>query len=377
MALISGCADEKEKEAPGSADKGTMAGLSDNAVFLRVNGQSFTKHDYLVAASLFDKMHRMRSGDPLTGPNPKAERAKELRSEYTVSEIKRRALMAQFAKENKVEASEKNIQEAQSRFLKVVGRSKKKIDDVVVEYGKEDGALLVEYLKGDAVDLTLREHFDTEKRLHITDADVMVVSNRIQQSAVAAAESNKFEKALLNTAIVAIKNGLPFAEAAKKYSLLPEEGTEWESFDREDLSELRELRDWVKTAKVGDVSGVLELEDGFSVVKLLAYEKEDDDDGQGKALVLNVSDGKEEVETDDDMPEETWTMVRICRKAWEPFEPMTREEIVNSLFKVRSREVQKKIGDAIMAKAQIEWPHGTNLFSIVVGRGKPGAANAK
>ena len=40
--FILGCS-EKGKEASKTNDKGTMAGLSENAVFLRVNGQSFTK----------------------------------------------------------------------------------------------------------------------------------------------------------------------------------------------------------------------------------------------------------------------------------------------------------------------------------------------
>ena len=197
-----------------------------------------------------------------------------------------------------------------------------------------------------------------------------MVSNRIQQSIAIAAESNKVEKALLNTAILAIKNGMPFADAARKYSLLPDEGTEWEDFDSDDLADIKELGQWVKTAKVGDISGVLELDDGFSVVKLIAYEKEGDD--EPKSPVWLADQQKEEA--DDDPPEETWTMVRICRKAWDPFEPMTRKEIFDALTKARNREIQKKIGDAIMSKAVIEWPQGTNLFNVAVGKKKPAPA---
>ena len=118
---------------------------------------------------------------------------------------------------------------------------------------------------------------------------------------------------------------------------------------------------------------MLELDDGFSVVKLIAYEKEGDD--EPKSPVWLADQQKEE--DDDDPPEETWTMVRICRKAWDPFEPMTRKEIFDALTKARNREIQKKIGDAIMSKAVIEWPHGTNLFNVVVGKKKPAPAPAK
>ena len=129
----------------------------------------------------------------------------------------------------------------------------------------------------------------------------------------------------------------------------------------------------MKTAKVGDISGVLELDDGFSVVKLIAYEKEGDD--EPKSPVWLADQQKEEA--DDDPPEETWTMVRIYRKAWDPFEPMTRKEIFDALTKARNREIQKKIGDAIMSKAVIEWPQGTNLFNVAVGKKKPAPAPVK
>ncbi len=351
LALFSGCSDARKPQAAAKAAEPKMADLAEDDVILRVNGAEFKKHDFTVASALFDKMSRMRGKDPLTGPNAKAERSKLLYRPYVLGDIKRRALMGQFARENKIVASEKNVKAAEDLFLKTVDRKKSTIDEVATEIGGEEGALLKTYLQQDAVDLTLREKFDTEHRLDITDADVMVVSNRIEKSRQTAAASNALERATLEKALAEIKAGKDFAEVAKTYSIMPGEAKEWAEIDQDDVAEEHvALTEWAKTARTGAVSGILELEDGQGICKVTAYTKEEDDDPNEK---------------DREPPEENWTIVRIVRKFWEPYEPMTRKEIVEELFKIRSREVQKKIGDAIMAKAVIEWPKGTNLFEHV------------
>lgn len=345
--LLAGCT---EKSATGEKK---MSELKDETVFLRVNGETFKKHDFVVASTLYDYMARMASKDSLKGPNAKAERAVLLRRPFIVGELKRRALLAQFARANKIEANEANTKKAEDLFLKAMDRKRSTVDKVAAEFGGEEGELLKAWLKGDAVELTMREHFDTEHRMNITDADVMEVSNRWVQSQSTAAASNKLERALLEKALAEIKAGTDFVEVAKKYSIVPQEATEWAELDQDDVAEDHvALTEWLKTAKKpGMVSGILELEDGFGICKVTAYEREEAD---------NDPDDKEQ-----DPPEENWTVVRICRKLWEGYEPMTRAEIVDELYKARSREVQKKIGDAIMAKAVIEWPCGTNLFEHV------------
>lgn len=345
--LLVGCT---EKSATGEKK---MSELTDGTVFLRVNGEAFKKHDFVVASTLYDYMARMASKDSLKGPNAKAERSVLLRRPFIVGEIKRRALLAQFACANKIEANEANTKKAEELFLKAMDRSRSTVDKIAAEFGGEEGELLKAWLKGDAVELTMREHFDTEHRMDITDADVMEVSNRWVKSQATAIESNKLERAVLEKALGEIKAGSDFAEVAKKYSLVPQEAVEWAELDQDDVAEEHvALTEWLKTAKKpGMVSGILELEDGFGICKVTAYEREEAD---------NDPDDK-----DPDPPEENWTVVRICRKFWEGYEPMTRAEIVDELFKARSREVQKKIGDAIMAKATIEWPCGTNLFERV------------
>lgn len=347
VTLIMGCSDSEK----GAGDK-KMSALADNAVFMKVNGAEFRRHDFEVASSLWDKMTRMRSKDSLVGANSKAERSVELRRPFVVSDIKRRALMADFARENNVTATAENVKKAETLFLANMDRKNSTVEKVAAEIGGEEAVLLKQYLQGDAVDLTLRERFDTEHRMNITDEDVMVVSNRYLKSLEMAEVSNKVERALLEKALAEIKSGVDFVEVAKKYSLVPQEALEWAELDQDDIAEEHvALTEWVKTAKVGDVSGILELEDGYGIAKVTAYERESaDEDADDK---------------DDEPPEENWTVVRICRKSWEGFDPMTRQEIVDELIKVRSREVQKKIGDAIMAKAVIEWPVGTNLFEKV------------
>ena len=145
-----------------------------------------------------------------------------------------------------------------------------------------------------------------------------------------------------------IKAGADFAAVAKKYSEVPEEGELWGEYFLEEISENPRLVEWVKTAKPNDVSGILELDDGVAIVKVLARHLED------------VPAGEEYEER-----REVWRLVRIARRFFETTDDMTRPEIFQMLTNYRNKKIQKKVGEAIMKEAVVEWPHGTNLFQRV------------
>jgi hypothetical protein len=77
-----------------------MDELSPRDVILVVNGEKFTKKDFLVAVGLFDKISRLRAGDDLTGPNKNAEAAVKATNARTLSDMLRRALIRQYAQKH-------------------------------------------------------------------------------------------------------------------------------------------------------------------------------------------------------------------------------------------------------------------------------------
>ena len=149
-------------------------------------------------------------------------------------------------------------------------------------------------------------------------------------------------------ALTAIKAGEDFSKVAEMYSETKGDGKIWGDYLLEEVEESPALVNWLMGAKDGDVSGILELDDGFSVVKVLKRHPEELPPGSK------------------DVPREVWELARISRKCYDGFPDQTREEIVDELTRHRNNKIQRQIGDAVMSQAVIEWPHGTNLFENVV-----------
>ena len=363
--FIAGCSPESAK-APGTyvGDKTCiMSDLASDDVVLVVNGEEFTKHDFLVVSALYDKINRLRAGLPLVGHDKKAEYFVKATRPLALSDLLRRALMRQYAEKHNIEPSSELVSAAEQRLVKAMRRPKATIKEIADLFGGDEGRLLIEYNRGDALDEAVRRHFDTGKTLELTDDDIMAVSNQWRSAQAEAALSNKVQRTALEKAIEEIKGGADFAAVAEKYSERPDESQEWDDFLLEEFEESPQVAEWLKTAKTGDVSGILEMDDGWSVIKVLSRHKEEF--------------APEGISEQRDM----WLLVRISKTLYETAEDMPRSEIVRQLTMDRSRELQKKVGAAVMADAVIQWPFGTNLFPRVTNPGirppRPGKKGVK
>ena len=346
--VLVGCSPKEPPKAPGEyvgENARLMSELGNNDVILRVNGHDFTKADFLVAVSMQDKIRRMCAGDPLTGENKPAEEYSRWARPRTLSEILRHALVRQYAEKNNITATKEELDVYVSKLLAKLRRKGRTLQSVAEEFGKDEGRLFISYVEDDVLAQPLRNHFDTEHTLNITDEDVIAVSNRIVRYQANAAASNAVERAALEAALAEIKAGGDFAAIAKKYSETPEDGELWGEFLFEEMTDEESLAEWVAGAYKNDVSGILLLDDGMSVVKVVDRHPED----------VPFSQQYEE-------RRDIWKLARITRKYYETTEDRTRPEIVRMLTDFRNKKLQKKVGKVIMEQAVIEWPHGTNFF---------------
>ena len=345
--LLTGCGREESPKVPGEYVGGVpllMDELSNGDVVFIVNGEKYTKRDFRTAVSLADKMRRMCAGDPLTGPNKPAQEYSRWARPRTLSDAFRRVLMRQYTKKNGITPTQEEIDESTSRVLMNLKRGKSTLDAVEKEFGKADGKLFRQYVLDDATEQAARRFVDDKGTLNITDDDVINISNRIARFQARAAASNAVEKAILGKALAEIAEGVDFAIVARHHSRDPEQGDQWETDYLEEMASNPALQRWATTAKTGDVSPILEMDDGWSVVKVVSRRLED----------LAPGDTK--------VPQEIWEFVRVSRNLFESPPDMDREEIVAKLREFRNKDLQKKIGDLIMEEAVIEWPNGTNLF---------------
>lgn len=316
-------------------------GLADSTVIFKVNTRAFTKGDFMVASRMFDRINRLNAGDDLDAPNKAAEKAVYFRAPLVLSELVRREMVKSYAKEHKVEPTDDDLAVARKAFARQF-RRRRTLEDVADKIGSAEGKVMLDFVRGDATDIALRRSFDVNHTFNITDDDVMVVSNRIIKFNETAAVSNAFEKSVLDHALADIRNGEAFSEVAKRYSIAPEDGEMWDSFNDNDFDDNAAIYGWVKTASVGDVSGILESDEGWVLVKLVDYNVELGDKGE--------------------IASRDWTLVRIVRPFWEETPVMTRDQIVAGVLKYREGVVQKRVGEALMAHAVVEWPLGTNIL---------------
>lgn len=338
-----------------------MDDLKDSDIIFRVNGVAYTKADFLIASSLEDKLRRMQAGDPVIGPNKPAEEAKIASRPHTLSDMVRRELLRQYAASKGLVVSAEEREVYIKALLRNLKRTHSTISQVAGEFTPEEGRLFLKYVEDDSAAQPLRNLCAAPGELNVLEGDVVAASNRWLRSQAAANASNTVERAVLDAALSEISAGVDFAKVAQKYSETPEDGEKWNDFLLQEMQNDEELLAWAANAKAGDVSGILALDDGWAVVKVLARRPEDLPPGST------------------DEPRELWELARISRKMYETVPGQSHDEIVQIITSYRNGKIQRRIGDEIMAASKIEWPHGEKLFNDETGEGAsvpPAAPNS-
>ena len=354
LLLVCGCtkndSDVIEQKSPGIYIGETAAMMSDlrkDDVFLKVNGKCFTKADFDLDAAVYDKMLRMGHKARLTGFNAQAADAIEKMSPLILNYMPRRELFNQYANQNSISVKPAFLEMAVGKVLRDLNRSHSSLDAVCAEMGPGVGERFRYFVNTDALEYSLREHFDKDGLLDIKEDDIISYSNRYERSVVAAAEKNARQLEMLNKALDELKRGADFKTVAAKYSegeFASNDAEYWDEYYKEDFEDEEQLAAWALSAKEGDISGVLELDDGYGIIKLLKKREEGPDP------------------SDETVKETVWEFAKLHRDLYEPLQELTHDEIKAAYVAERTREIQKKMADAILKEAVIEWPYGTNLF---------------
>lgn len=268
-----------------------------------------------------------------------------------VSELVNNLLLSQTMSKHGLvisnEVAEKTIRNASRAF----GVKKDGEKGVSARIGFSDAAYIRDQLLYPLRYKILREYMYPDCRT-VTEKEVDEGLERQNRYYARAIASNTVTYATCSNVLAQIKAGtIDFLSAAKKYSQVgsAEDAEEGEEFDGEDFApedeeykkHLAKLKKWAYSAKIGSVSGPWEMEDGLSIVKLLAR-------SEGGA---GVEDEPEEVK-----------LARITFIMLEPEpEPRTREFVRESLLKWKANRAQKQMFEKLHAETKLEYPLGTNF----------------
>ena len=245
--------------------------LSPTSVVIRVNGEEITKAEFVAWERARTKTWAMTRGwkpDTSNDDTKKFIRNSRVRA---LGELVKNALIAQYAKAEGIEPEEKDVLTHKRKFLRRVKKPKSSFEDVVASMGAAEGEMLGRMLLGDAVTMAVLEHCSSND-LHTVSAQEL--TNRLEfvrEWNQRADETNAIVRARAAKAKEEILAGAYFADVAKKYAdFLPEQGEKWNTFYLDEFEGDDPLGQWLARAEPGDISDPIDLEDGISIVGLVA-----------------------------------------------------------------------------------------------------------
>lgn len=345
--LFAGCGNEGPK-APGiyvdEAKDVLMKDLSPTDVIVRVNGVDITKKDFLVRRSLNEKVYRLRNKIELGAKNRKAKKYIQSMEKSIPDEYIRHELMRQAADKAGIVVPEKLLKAEFKKFLNYIGRPKDSMDKVLARLGNDEGRVLVDFMKDGLRAEILRDTLATNGYYTVTDE---MVSNHLARitawnenadrlNAKARKKADQFREKVMN--------GGDFVELGKKTAQIhPEYAEEWDSFQlMEFTEENQQLRNWLKTANAGDISGPIDLDDGIAIVKVVDKWKEPQGEGNE--------------------PVDEFELVRCTFKAYQYTLVETEEEIRKQYRIELERNLMSQLGERLWKNAVIEFPNGSDFW---------------
>ena len=345
--LFAGCGNEEPK-APGiyvdEAKNVLMKDLSPSDVIVRVNGVDITKKDFLVRRSLNEKVYRLRNKIELGAKNRKAKKYIQSMERSIPDEYIRHELVRQAADEAGIVIPEKLLKAEFKKFLNYIGRPKDSMDKVLARLGNDEGRVLVDFMKDGLRAEILRDTLATNGYYTVTDEMVSNHLARITAWNENADRVNEKARKKANHFREKVVNGADFAELGKKTAQIhPEYAEEWDSFQlMEFTEENQQLRDWLKTANAGDISGPIDLDDGIAIVKVVDKWKEPQ--GQGHE------------------PVDEFELVRCTFKAYQYTLVETEEEIRKQYRIELEKNLMSQLGERLWKNAVIEFPNGGDFW---------------
>lgn len=370
--LLGGCGrDEAANGIKKDVENNVAAGVNpclgkDSDVLVVVNGQPVTSGDFKRRLDLERAIVRYRIRQVVKNPDRKDAAAgvdkyvddySKDRMPRIIPELVNNVLVAQAMVKYGVVVSNEAEKAAIKRSSLSFGVKKGGESEVAKKLGYKDASFLREQFLLPGRYNALREKMQPESMV-VTEKEIdegLERQNKYYERAIA---SNTVTYATCSNVLAQIKSGkVDFADAGQKYAQVnPESVVEGEEFDNDDFATendaykkpLADLKKWAYKAEIGDVSGPWEMEDGLSIVKLLART------GRGASA-----------EEESDEPDEV-KLARITFVMLEPEpEPRTREFVKESLLKWKAGKAQEAMFKKLHAEMKLEYPLGTNFsFSV-------------
>lgn len=215
-----------------------------------------------------------------------------------------------------------------------------------IVYTRADRALLDYDIETETLKKAVLLHEYPDLR-GLSEAQVAEVRARYEDFNRVALTTNAVKMALATNVYRQVAAGVDFQKAGEKHGeLFREQEKFWKKLTPADFAE-QVLKDWAFSAKVGEVSPPLDLEDGISIVKVL--KKKD-----GVITETPLAENIAEVE-----------LARMTFKALATIKVPNDEELRANILKFRMQESEREFFGKLREAAKAEYPLGEDFVSIL------------
>ncbi len=353
--FLVGCSD-KDGKASSSAKSGAKKAIKSayridslpaTSVVMRVNGHGITQADYAAWYRLREKIYRATYRLP---PNETSDRTRSFirdNRNRMAGELMRRELMRQEADRLGVVVPEENVRRLEKRFMAAIKRADEPFENVDKIFGPEDAKTLRKTLYMDARDVLCVEKATTNDLKNVSDKELDEYIERAKKWNEEAENKMVAQRERALKVREEILNGGIFATVtSNRADLAKDEGGMWQTWSiAEAMEENEALAKWLLTAKIGDISGPIDFEDGLAIVGLKYIHEEE-----------SPEEGKE--------PEKEYELVRCTFFAYDKLEDFEdRKELTKDILRERRREALNELGVRLLGSAKIEFPLGEGIFA--------------
>ena len=322
--------------------------LPTNTIVMTVNGIGVTQQEYA-------DWLRVKGKIVLLKKKPKAKTFDIGQYAQSILENRSRVhwelirceLMNQYAEKNGLKATDAQILKSRNAITNIIVRYEKAFPKPGAFEEARDKMVLERIVQMSALDEACLRHSTTNDLTRVTDEEIDAQLKWIDEWNKTADQKDAESVEKAKKAKQEILAGTPFAEVAKKYSeIAPNEGEDWETFELDEFQADEPIAQWLISAKQGDISDPIELEDGYSIIGLRQL-IEEQPEGEGEKVVRS------------------YELVRCTFHAYEKIDvPENREQLRRDMLAERKRAAFQELGMKLMENAKIEYPQGTAIFEV-------------
>ena len=320
--------------------------LAPTTVVIRVNGQPITQAEYRRWYVLRDKIYRVTQKIPFSERSDKTASFAQESRRLVPSDLIQRALMRQEGEKLGVSVPEKRLRRLEKEFMKAIQRPKDPFSSIDSLFGERYANDIRATIAEDAFDELTLEKSSTNNLVSVTEADIDAHIKFVKEwNAQADAKMKIQRERALKAKHDILNGGYFYVITTNRADLAKEDGDEWQTVELGEFQADEPIAKWLATAKPGDISDPIDLEDGLAIIGLKYAYMSEPPAGIAPAM--------------------QYELVRCTFYAYDKLEETDdRKVLAAEILKERRKLALQELGKRLTATAKIEFPAGENIFAV-------------